>query len=108
MKLLILPLLAAFTLPNDVNAEIQNKTIISNTFNACVRQDKYPNGIGYQYSYCGCFVNKISKGMTTKEFIKLDLALQNESDPGSKEKALLAKKKMNKYIVDCMSSTFKE
>ena len=46
--------------------------------------------------------------MTTKEFIKLDLALQNESDPGSKEKALLAKKKMNKYIVDCMSSTFKE
>ena len=108
MKLLLLSQLAALALSTAVNAEIKNKTIISNTFNACVELDKYPNGIGYQYSYCGCFVNKISKGMTTKEFIELDLALQSESEPGGKEKAVLAKKKMNKYIVDCMSSTFKE
>ena len=108
MKRLLLPLIAALAFPTCVNAEITNKTILSNTFNACVEQGKYPNGIGYQYSYCGCFVNKVSKGMTTKEFVELDLALQNERESGSEEKALLANQKIKNYIVDCLSSTFEE
>ena len=76
MKHSLVLLFAAFVLPTTVNAEIKNKTIISNTFNACVEQDEYPNGIGYQYSYCGCFVNKVSKGTTTNEFLALDLEIQ--------------------------------
>ena len=108
MKKLLISLLAALSLPTAVSAEIKNKAIISNTFNACIEQDKYPNGIGYQYSYCGCFVNKVSKGMTYKEFLGLDLEIQNKDDPRSQEKALLANQKIKKYIVDCMSSTFEE
>ena len=108
MKHSLVLLIAAFVLPATVNAEIKDKTIISNTFNACVEQDEYPNGIGYQYSYCGCFVNKVSKGMTYKEFLGLELEAQLEDDPRSQEKALLANQKIKKYIVDCMSSTFEE
>ena len=108
MKKLLISLLAALSLPTAVSAEIKNKAIISNTFNACIEQDKYPNGIGYQYSYCGCFVNKVSKGMTYKEFLGLELEAQLEDDPRSQEKALLANKKIKKYIIDCMSSTFEE
>ena len=108
MRRLLLPLLAAISLPTAVNAEIKNKTIISNTFNACVEQDEYPNGIGYQYSYCGCFVNKASKGMTTQEFLGVGLEVEYKDDPRSQEKALLANKKIKKYIIDCMSSTFEE
>ena len=88
MKLFLLPLLAALALPTAVNAEIKNKAIISNTFNACVEQDEYPSGIGYQYSYCGCFVNKVSKGMTYKEFLGLELEAQLEDDPRSQEKTI--------------------
>ena len=108
MKRLLLPLFAALALPVGVNAEIKNQTILSNTFNAWVEQDEYPNGIGYQYSYCGCFVNKVSKGMTYKEFLGLELEAQLEDDPRSKEKALLANQKIKSYIVDCLSSTFEE
>ena len=108
MKHSLVLLIAAFVLPATVNAEIKDKTIISNTFNACVEQDEYPNGIGYQYSYCGCFVNKVSKGMTYKEFIGLELEAQLEDDPITQEKAVLANQKIKKYIVDCLSSTFEE
>ena len=108
MRRLLLPLLAAISLPTAVNAEIKNKTIISNTFNACVEQDEYPNGIGYQYSYCGCFVNKVSKGMNPREFLALDLEVQYEEDSVSQEKTLLANQKIKKYIIDCLSSTFEE
>tara|TARA_B100000214_G_scaffold158501_1_gene113790 strand:- start:809 stop:1135 length:327 start_codon:yes stop_codon:yes gene_type:complete len=108
MKHSLVFLIAAFVLPTTVNAEIKNKTIISNIFNSCVEQDEYPNGIGYQYSYCGCFVNKVSKGMTYKEFLGLELEAQFEDDPRSQEKALLANQKIKSYIVDCLSSTFEE
>ena len=108
MKHSLVFLIAAFVLPTTVNAEIKNKTIISNTFNSCVEQDEYPNGIGYQYSYCGCFVNKVSKGMTYKEFLGIELEAQLEDDPRSQEKALLANQKIKSYIVDCLSSTFEE
>ena len=108
MKKVLISLLAALALPTAVSAEIKNKTIISTTFNACIEQDKYPNGIGYQYSYCGCFVNKVSKGMTYKEFLGIELEAQLEDDPRSQEKALLANQKIKSYIVDCLSSTFEE
>ena len=108
MKRLLLPLLAALALPTAVKAEIKNKSIISNMFNACVEQDDYPNGVGYQYSYCGCFVNKVSKGMTTRELVEVDLSIQSEENPQKQSQAVLANKKMKEFIVDCVSSTFEE
>ena len=77
-------------------------------FNACVEQDDYPNGVGYQYSYCGCFVNKVSKGMTTRELVEVDLSIQSEKNPKKQSQAVLANKKMKEFIVDCVSSTFDE
>ncbi len=100
-------LLGLFNFPY-LKAEIKNKVIISNMFNACVEQEDYPNGIGYQYSYCGCFVNKVSKGMTTKGLIEVDLAIETENNPQKQAKAVLANKKMKEFIVDCISSTFEE
>tara|TARA_A100001388_G_scaffold269007_1_gene244808 strand:- start:648 stop:974 length:327 start_codon:yes stop_codon:yes gene_type:complete len=91
-----------------VKAGIKNKSIISNMFNACVEQDDYPNGVGYQYSYCGCFVNKVSKGMTTRELVEVDLSIQSEENPQKQSQAVLANKKMKEFIVDCVSSTFDE
>tara|TARA_A100001011_G_C14010579_1_gene715292 strand:+ start:507 stop:746 length:240 start_codon:yes stop_codon:yes gene_type:complete len=75
-------------------------------FNECLRQDSYPNGVGIQYSYCGCFVNKISKGMNTKEFIELGLTIQEEENNRKHSKIILSNKKIKKYIVDCMTSAF--
>jgi len=106
-KLLIL--LAFISSPFlSVQSEIKNKTIISNMFNACVEQEEYPNGIGYQYSYCGCFINKVSNGMNTKELIAFNLTIESEQTPEQQSKTLLANKKIKNYIVDCVSSTFEE
>lgn len=77
-------------------------------FNACVEQDDYPNGVGYQFSYCGCFVNKVSKGMTTRELVEVDLSIQSEENSQKQSQAVLANKKMKEFIVDCVSSTFEE
>ena len=86
-----------------IKAEITNKAILSNVFNDCLEQDSYPNGVGMQYAYCGCFVNKISKGMSSKEFIKLGLTLQEEENTKKHSKILLSNKKIKEYIVDCMT-----
>ena len=77
-------------------------------FNACVEQDDYPNGVGYQYSYCECFVKKVSKGMTTRELVEVDLSIQSEENPQKQCQAVLSNKKMKEFIVDCVSSTFDE
>ena len=99
--------LGAFPSP-EIKAEITNKAILSNAFIDCFEQDSYPNGVGTQYAYCGCFVNKISKGMSTKEFIKLGLTLQEEENTKKHTKILLSNKKIKEYIVDCMASAFEQ
>ena len=99
--------LVAFPSP-EIKAEITNKAILSNAFNDCLEQDSYPNGVGTQYAYCGCFVNKISKGMSTKEFIKIGLTLQEEENTKKHSKILLSNKKIKEYIVDCMTSAFEQ
>ena len=108
MKILIIifALISSPFLP--VQSEIKSKTIISNMFNACVDQDEYPNGIGYQYSYCGCFINKVSNGMNTKELVEFNLTMELKRKPEEQQKTLLANKKIKNYIVDCVSSTFEE
>ena len=104
--LILLAFISSPFLP--VQSEIKNKTIISNMFNACVDQDEYPNGIGYQYSYCGCFINKVSNGMNTKELVEFNLTMESKRKPEEQQKTLLANKKIKNYIVDCVSSTFEE
>ncbi len=99
--------LVAFLSP-ETKAEITNKVILSNAFDNCLEQDRYPNGVGTQYAYCGCFVNKISKGMSTKEFIKLGLTLQEEENTKKHSKILLSNKKIKEYIVDCMTTAFEQ
>ena len=108
MKILLIisALISSPFLP--AQSEINNKTIISNMFNACVDQDEYPNGIGYQYSYCGCFINKVSKGMNTRELVEFNLTMKSKKNPKQQQKTLLANKKIKNYIVDCVSSTFEE
>ena len=108
MKILLIisALISSPFLP--AQSEINNKTIISNMFNACVDQDEYPNGIGYQYSYCGCFINKVSNGMNTKELVEFNLTMESKRKPEQQQKTLLANKKIKNYIVDCVSSTFEE
>ena len=104
--LIILALISSPFLP--VQSEIKNKTIISNMFNACVEQEDYPKGIGYQYSYCGCFVNKVSKGMNTKELVEFNLNIQSEKNTDKQAKLLLANEKIKNYIVECVSSSIEE
>ena len=58
-KTIFIFVLLAFPSP-EIKAEITNKATLSNAFNDCLKQDSYPNGVGTQYAYCGCFVNKIS------------------------------------------------
>ena len=88
MKILIIifALISSPFLP--VQSEIKSKTIISNMFNACVDQDEYPNGIGYQYSYCGCFINKVSNGMNTKELVEFNLTMESKRKPEQQQKTL--------------------
>ena len=88
-------ILVAFSAPK-IKAEITNKVILSNAFNDCLEQDSFPNGVGMQYAYCGCFVNKISRGMSIKEFIKLELILQKEENTKNYSKILLSNKKSKK------------
>ena len=99
--------MVAFSAPQ-IKAEITNKVILLNAFNDCLEQESYPNGVGTQYAYCGCFVNKISKGMSTKEFIKLGLTLQEEENTKKHSKILLSNKKIKEYIVDCMTTAFEQ
>ena len=86
MKILLIisALISSPFLP--AQSEINNKTIISNMFNACVDQDEYPNGIGYQYSYCGCFINKVSKGMNTKELVEFNLTMESKKNQNNNRK----------------------
>ena len=106
-KTIFIFVLVAFPYP-EIKAEITNKAILSNVFNDCLEQDSYPNGVGMQYAYCGCFVNKISKGMSTKEFMKLGLTLQEEENQKKHSKILLSNKKIKEYVVDCMTSAFEQ
>ena len=107
-RLLITPLLLGLFNFSYLKAEIRNKVIISNMFNACVEQEDYPKGIGYQYSYCGCFVNKVSKGMNTKELVEFNLNIQSEKNTDKQAKLLLANEKITNYIVECVSSSIEE
>ena len=54
-------------------AEINNKAMLSEIFNGCVDQETATYGQGFQFAYCGCYVNKISNGMTMGEVTALGL-----------------------------------
>jgi len=109
MKRFLILLISTIALPNPVKAEITDKNILSNTFNSCVEQPSYEYGIGAQYIYCGCFVNKISKGMTNKEFLKFSLSMASEEQgSAAQNKIMYANKKIKSYILDCYQEMLDE
>ena len=109
MRFLLIPILSTLLFPSSIKAEINDKTILSNTFNSCVDQPTYEYGIGAQYVYCGCFINKISKGMTNKEFLNFSLNMSSEKQGSAAQtKIMYANKKIKSYILDCYQEMLDE
>ncbi len=109
-KIFALCLLSPFFFQYESIAEIDNKVMLSEIFKGCVDQESALYGWGFQYAYCGCYINKISKGMSMREVTSLGLDLLEVKNQGDQAVAsvALANRKIKSYVAECADSVFQQ
>ena len=109
-KILILVLANSLIFQNQSMAEIQNKAMLAEIFSGCVDQETVKSGWGFQYAYCGCFVNKVSRGMTLREAtnIGLDILEVEHQGEAAVMGVALANRKIKSYVSECAESAYQQ
>ena len=109
-KILILLLVNPLFFQTESIAEIKDKMMLAEIFDGCVDQEYVSYGWGFQYAYCGCFVNKVSRGMTLREATNIGLDILEVENQG--EEAVmgvaLANRKIKSYVSECAESAYQQ
>ena len=100
MKIFLL-LSSLLLLSYPAHAQIENKEFLSAIFKGCIDEDSsefLDNGSSFEY--CGCYVNSLSKQMSTIEVMKLGVEILQDKESAYGE--MLENEKIIDIVSECL------
>ena len=103
MRIKLLLTFLFFQIPY-AQSEIVDKELIMTLFESCMSQQTSEIKTGAMLEYCACNANKISLGMDIYEVMLMEKDIYAAGGDEKKQaQIVLANKKMNGYIKDCLT-----
>ncbi len=108
-KFFLLYLFVFFIIHNFSYSEIKDKRVWNNLYSSCMGE--FNSEWGFTKTefkkYCTCTANQVTKKFDVKELVLLESKITKSSSEEEELKALMANKKMEEIIADCVSKVIK-
>tara|TARA_B100001989_G_scaffold179417_1_gene130039 strand:+ start:105 stop:440 length:336 start_codon:yes stop_codon:yes gene_type:complete len=86
-------------------SEIKDKRVWDNLYSSCIGEYNASTGFTNNEfkNYCKCTANQITKKFNVKELVLLESKITQSNSEDEEVKILLANKKMEEIVADCVS-----